>query len=129
MRTPSGGPPLIEDVSWHMKRLALSITEKAKARIAALLSSRAPGSLAALMYGRSQTFGPDGQLKDETDWRWQLQVYSKEQAENIQRDFAAGGHEIIFDIGGVVVCVPQFQFLEHLEGKTLDVSNGDICIK
>jgi hypothetical protein len=112
-----------------MKHLALAITEKAKDRIAALLSSRAPGSLPALMYGRSQTYSLDGKLKDETDWRWQLQVYSKEQAETLQRDFAAKGHELIFDAGGVVLCVPQFQFIDHLSGKTVDVANGDICVK
>ncbi len=112
-----------------MKPLALAVTEKAKARIAALLSSRAPGSLPTLMYGRSQTYSADGQLKEETDWRWQIQVYSKEQAETLQRDFLEMGHEIIFDASGVVLCVPQFQFIEHLKGKTVDVSNGDICVK
>src|ERR671914_287532 len=32
------------DVSWHMKPLALLVTEEARARIAELLSSYAPGS-------------------------------------------------------------------------------------
>ena len=112
-----------------MKPLALLITEKAKARIAELLSSCAPGSVPALMFGRSKTYDPQGQLTEETPWRWTIQAYGKEQADNLQRDFAAMGHQILFESDGLVLCVPQFQFLEQLTGKTLDVSNGDICIR
>jgi len=81
------------------------------------------------MFGRSQTYDPQGRLKEQTPWRWTIQTYPKEQAEGLQRDFAAMGHEIIFDADGLVLCVPQFQFLEQLTGKTLDVSNGEICIR
>ena len=81
------------------------------------------------MFGRSQTYDPQGRLTEQTPWQWTMQTYGKEQAETLQRDFAAMGHEILFEADGLLLYVPQFQFLEQLAGKTLDVSNGEICIR
>ena len=112
-----------------MSALTLRITEKAKARIADLLAGREPGSVLALMYGSSTTYGPDGKLKDRTPARWQLQAYGKAQAASLEQDYTKSGWPFFHFVDGITLCVPQFQLLPELEGRTLDVEGKGISIK
>jgi hypothetical protein len=112
-----------------MNELASRITESARARIAAYLACREPGSVLALMYGSSKTYGPDGKLKTDTPLRWQLQAYPKAQAEALERQVAASGAPFFHVASGITFCVPQFHLIEQLQGRTLDVEGDDICLK
>ena len=111
-----------------MDEFPLRITESAKARIAAFLASREPGSVLALMYGDSATYGADGNLKSTTPARWQLQAYPKAQAEALERQISAHGSPFFHIASGVRFCVPQFFFIDQLRGRTLDVQGDHICI-
>lgn len=110
------------------RQIALRITDRALARIAELLADREDGSVMALMYGSSKTYASDGRLKDERAAHWQFQVYGKQQAESLGKDYAERGWPFIHTASGITFCVPQHWLLEELDGKTLDFG-GDVVLK
>ena len=111
-----------------MTDLDLRITEAARTRITQFLGTKGPGSVLALMYGGSETYAPNGTLKKKVPDHWQFVAYSQTQAENLARDYAARGMPFFHVVGGITVCIPQTQFIEHLKGRTLDIEAGVVRI-
>jgi hypothetical protein len=112
-----------------MVQLAMQITESARARLAEVLSSRDPGSVVALMYGGSETYGADGRLKESKPYHWQFQVYSKAQALALERDYSSRGMTLLYKLGEVTLCIPQTQFIDQLRGRTLDFEADAVVVK
>lgn len=111
-----------------MTDLDLRITEAARTQISQFLVSKALGSVLALMYGGSETYAPNGTLKEKMADHWQFVAYSEAQAENLARDYAARGMPFFHVVSGITLCIPQTQFIEHLRGRMLDVEAGVVHI-
>jgi hypothetical protein len=109
--------------------LDMHVTESARARIAEVLSAREAGSVVALMYGGSETYGPDGAVKQRTPYHWQFQVYPKSQVQALERDHSARGMPLLYELGEITLCIPQVQLLDQLRGRTLDYEAGAVVVK
>ena len=106
----------------------MQITESARTRIAEILS-REPGSVVALMLGGSETYGPDGVLKERKPYHWQFQVYGKDQAQALERDYLARGVPLLYNFDGITLCIPQADFLHQLKARTVDFQGGAVVVK
>jgi hypothetical protein len=100
--------PVNADVSWHMKRLDLDLTERAREYMREYLTMYAPESMFALEYGPS---------------RWRFIVVTKDQAAEIEATSSITGEAIYTTNDGVKLLIPEGRDVVRLSGMTLDVAN------
>jgi hypothetical protein len=112
-----------------MQALKLRITQRARQYIDELLHRHPPGALPALMFGRSETYSEDGELLSEMPLHFSLAVYPREQADEIDRNFATTGQTVLYQADDLILCIPQSTLVAELvEGATLDVEGNTVCI-
>src|SRR5262245_46352057 len=112
-----------------MQPLNLRITDRARHYIDQLLRRHPPGAVPALMFGRSETYSKDGELLDKVPLHFSIEVYPREQADEIARNFASTGHTVFYRADDLVLFVPQATLVAELvEGATLDVEGTSVCI-
>jgi hypothetical protein len=112
-----------------MSVLHLTITDRAKVYMANLLRSSPKGSLPALFFGSERRYDKGGRLVKEAAPHWSMNVYDQVQAERLDRDFSTKGFRVIYRVGELTLCVAQPQLVAELEGKTLDVEGGNVCVR
>jgi hypothetical protein len=81
------------------------------------------------MLGSSETYGPNGVLKEKKPYHWQFQVYPKHQAQALERDYLARGVPLLYNVDGVTLCIPQAEFLHQLKAHKVDFQAGAVVIE
>jgi hypothetical protein len=112
-----------------MEQLDLRFTDAALAHVEDIMRGRESGALPAIFFSsRSSEHDADGTLVREESAHWYLSFYSRAQIQEWSEVYASHAHLLVYDAQGLVVCIPQFQFLAELTGKTLDVRDRRVCI-
>lgn len=110
--------------------LALKLTPAARQYLAGLLAGQAAGSLPALFYAsESQFYAVDGSPYREAPPRWYFGVYTRDQIEQVSRDFRKIDRPLVYAAMGVSLCIPQAHLVDQLQGRTLDVQDGQVSIR
>jgi hypothetical protein len=58
--------------------------------------------------------------------RWSLVAYSTEQVRTMEAEYLAFGAQLIFDLDGISVALPQLHLRRQLEGKAFDIIDGEL---
>ena len=111
-----------------MKRLDLQFTERARAWITKHLSNYESEAVLLLSYGTLTTYDDDGVAKNGKSTRWRFVVFTKAQAEEIEKTSSLTGEGVYVAAGGVKLCIPEPKDLKRLSGRTLDAVDGELLV-
>jgi hypothetical protein len=112
-----------------MRDIAFQITERAKDHIGNVLRRWPEGSVPALMFGESRRYSSAGELLSEEGPSWRLAVYDQAQARALDSDYAERlGVRCIYEVAGITIFVAP-GLVEAVDGRTLDVEAGAVCIR
>ena len=67
-------------------------------------------------------------LMKQTDGRWSYGAYAPKNIEVVGSELARLGHELLYLVDGLVVAIPQFQFLPELSGKLLTLRGKELVV-
>jgi hypothetical protein len=101
-------------------KLDVTITPEARNRAVTLLANtdvRDP--TLCLMKGR--TLG-------ESEDRWGWGIYGPDNIKFLKPNLALRGHTLLYELDGLTVAIPQFNFVPELVGKTLGVSDRGLVV-
>lgn len=58
--------------------------------------------------------------------RWSIVAYGAEQVRAMEAEYRAFGTQVIFDLDGIPVAVPQLHLRHQLDGKAFDIIDGEL---
>jgi hypothetical protein len=64
-----------------------------------------------------------GKWSDQPEYGWDFGAYDSENIKVIGPELKAEGHELLYKCGDYIIAIPQFDLIEHLEGKLLKFGN------
>jgi len=97
-----------------MKRIDLQLSGRARTWVDQFLSNHEPESVLALTYGPPP--------------RWRFVVFTKTQAEQIEKASSLTGEDIYVTNDGLKLCISEAKDVERLAGGILDVVNGTFAV-
>ena len=89
-----------------MEKLDLDITPEARKRIDDFIAS---SELSGCMVG----------LLQRTDGQWHIGGYGKDQVAELAGTYSEKGINLIYEVSGLEMVIPQIQLIVELKGKTL----------
>jgi hypothetical protein len=75
-----------------------------------------------------RTYTPDRKANDEGSTRWRWVVFTRAQADHIERTSHLTGEGVYETADGTALCIAERQGLERLSGKTLDAVNDALVV-
>jgi hypothetical protein len=95
--------------------LDLTIAPETRARLLAFLTS-------------ITGYEPTLCLMKTTDARWTHGAYGPENVKQVEADLNKMGRPLLYLVDGLIVAIPQFQFLEELSGKMLALRENELLV-
>jgi hypothetical protein len=93
----------------------MKITPEARARIGAFLAG-------------VTDYKPTLCLMKQADGQWTYGAYGPENIKVVGAELARLGHALLYLVDGIVVAIPQFQFLPELSGKLLALRGRELVV-
>jgi hypothetical protein len=69
-----------------------------------------------------------GRVGGEAEGRWTWGIYSRKGFWSRRINSLLSGQRLLFDLDGLVVAIPQFQYLRELPGSRLAVRGGKLVL-
>ena len=100
----------------------LDLTVEAEAR------DRALAALAGTTVRRPTLCLLKGRVGNEANDRWGWAIYPRKAIWRFRIASLLSGHRLLFNLGGLSIAIPQFQFLHELPGNKLAVREGRLVL-
>src|SRR2546423_9311170 len=101
-------------------KLKVTITPEARNRALTLLANTdVHNPTLCLMKGRSL---------GESEDRWGWGIYGPDNIKFLKPNLALRGHTLLYEVDGLMVAIPQSNFVRELDGKTLGVGERGLVV-
>jgi hypothetical protein len=104
----------------RIEPLDLTFSPKAKARVCAFLAS-------ITEYQPILTL-KKGWTDNDPEVRWTYGAYAPDNIAHVAPEVERCGYALLYTVEDLTVAIPQFQYLQELKGKTLDLGRKDLVL-
>jgi hypothetical protein len=103
-----------------MRTLDVKFTPEARARVVQFLASISD-------YEPTLTL-KKGWTDTDPELRWSYGAYAPANLEALGPEFDRLGYPLLYLVDGLLVAIPQYQFVSEIEGKTLGLGKGGLTV-